>query len=142
MRSHSLFRRFLVLGLASSGLLTLTGCSDPMNASPSDSPEKVAATFVYYIGENKPEDARSLVYSPEEKLTTLEYGNIEQLRQRAGMGAGCVLGDSWGSRVSVVEASDSFKVTVPLRCGSEDGTTTLTITKTGNKWGNHRVVVD
>ena len=102
----------------------------------------VAARFVYLIGENAPDDANAFVYSPEHKLTTLDYGNIEQLRQRAGMKAGCVLGDSWESRVSVVEESDSFRVTVPLTCGNQDDTTTLMLTKTGNNWSAHQVVVD
>jgi len=143
MMGRSLFRRFVVLGLASAlVLVTLTGCGDPMFPGLADEPKKIAASFVYLIGKNKPEDAGALVYSTEEKPKTLEYGNIEQLRQRAGMKAGCVLGDPWESRVSVVEQSDNFQVTLPLRCGKEDGTTTIKITKTGNEWGKHWVVVD
>ena len=136
------FRQVAALGLSGSVLLMLAGCSDPMSDVVDHSPKKVAASFVYYIGKNRGEEAGALLFSTEDKPITFESDNIDELRQRAGMKPGCVLGDSWESRVSVVEESDSFRVTVPLRCGNQDDTTTITITKTRNKSGSYKVVVD
>ena len=142
MMGISSFRRLTILVLASSVLVTLTGCGDPMSPGVADDPKLIAARFVYYIEMNKPEDARALTFSVEDRPTTLEYGNREQLRQWAGMKAGCVLGESWETRVSVVEQVDNFQVAVPLRCGKQDDTTTLTVTKIGNEWGKQWVLLD
>ncbi len=142
MRGRRLFRQLAVLGFASSVSLTLTGCGDPMLVGSRDGPEKVAASFVYWIGKNDAEDAGGLLFSTEDKPISFDSDNIDELRQRAGMNAGCVLGDSWESRVSVIDEGDHFAVTVPVKCGREDNTTTITVTKTGNEWGKHWVVVD
>jgi hypothetical protein len=119
----------VVSTLASAGVVFgLLGCAPLVVAHPGDDPERVAASFVSFIGAGKPEDAAGLLYSTPQRPIPVDTDDIHAIRQLAGLPAGCALAARWEGRTKAVKQANRYVVTVPVVCDGIDDSIDVAIT--------------